>query len=211
MHKTCHKSAHICAFVAGHSGREQAQKCTERRINTQKSAKARHFACKPVDHLQGSQPKKSEKKVSRPLAPPPRVWKKSREGPEKILSRLLPESRGVQGRTAPGDFFQTFSGLRARRARETLPEGPARHLDVSGQKLSPHCLETIFDSQFPSPRSSPKMPPKLSLPDTRGHSFLFQNYPRGESNCETIERQKLSRGNFCPGTSRCLAGPERPL
>ena len=87
------------------------------------------------------------------------------------------------------------------------PEGPARHLDVSGQKSSPHCLEKILDSQLPSPKSSPKMPPKLFLPHRRGHSFLFQNYPCGEGNCEAIERQKLSRGNFCPGTSRCLAGP----
>ena len=61
----------------------------------------------------------------------------------------------------------------------THPEGPARHLDVSGQKLSPHCLETIFDSQLPSPKLSPKMPPKLSLPHRRGHFFLFQNYPCG--------------------------------
>ena len=43
----------------------------------------------------------------------------------------------------------------------TFREGPARHL---GQKLSPHCLETLFDSQLPSPKLSPKMPPKLSLP-----------------------------------------------
>ena len=95
----------------------------------------------------------------------------------------------------------------AKKARTLFPEGPARHLDVSGQKLSPHCLETIFDSQLPSPKLSPKMPPKLSLPHRRGHFFLFQNYPCGEGNCEAIERQKLSRGNFCPGTSRCLAGP----
>ena len=84
----------------------------------------------------------------------------------------------------------------------TSPEGPARHLDVSGQKLSPHCLETIFDSQLPSPKSSPKMPPKLSLPHTKGHFFFFQNYSCGEGNCKAIERQKLSRGK-----SRCLAGP----
>ena len=37
--------------------------------------------------------------------------------------------------------------------------------------------------------------------------FLFQNYPRGEGNCETMERQKLSRGNSCPATSRCLFWP----
>ena len=63
-----------------------------------------------------------------------------------------------------------------------------------GQKLSPHCLETSFDSQLPSPKSSPKMPPKLFLPHRRGHFFLFQNYPCGEGNREAIERQKLSRG-----------------
>ena len=44
-----------------------------------------------------------------------------------------------------------------------FPEGPARRLDVSRQKMSPHCLETILDSRLPSPRLSPKMPPKLSL------------------------------------------------
>ena len=67
-----------------------------------------------------------------------------------------------------------------------------------GKKLSPQCLETIFDLQLPSPKLSPKLPPKLSLPHYRGFLFLFQNYPRGEGNCETTERQNLSRGNFCP-------------
>ena len=77
------------------------------------------------------------------------------------------------------------------------PEGPARHLDASRQKLTPHCLAAIFDSQLPSPKLSLKMPPKLPLPHNRGHFFLFQNCPRGEGNCAAIERQKLSRGNFC--------------
>ena len=51
------------------------------------------------------------------------------------------------------------------------------------------------------------MPPKLPLPHNRGHFFLFQNCPRGEGNCAAIERQKLSRGNFCLAASRCLSGP----
>ena len=55
------------------------------------------------------------------------------------------------------------------------PEDPARQIDVSRQKLSPHCLEAIFDSQLPSPKLSPKMPPKLSLPHKRGLFILFQN------------------------------------
>ena len=83
------------------------------------------------------------------------------------------------------------------------PEGPARHLDASRQKLTPYCLVAIFDSQLPSPKLSLKMPPKLPLPHNRGHFFLFQNCPRGEGNCAAIERQKLSRGNFCLAASRC--------
>ena len=75
------------------------------------------------------------------------------------------------------------------------------------EKLTPHCLAAIFDSQLPSPKLSLKIPPKLPLPLNRGHFFLFQNYPRGKGNCAAIERQKLSRGNFCLAASRCLSGP----
>ena len=89
----------------------------------------------------------------------------------------------------------------------SYPEGLARHLDASRQKLTPHCLAAIFDSQLPLPKLSLKMPPKLPLPHNRGHFFLFQNCPRGEGNCAAIERQKLSRGNFCLAASRCLSGP----
>ena len=32
------------------------------------------------------------------------------------------------------------------------PEGLARHLDASRQKLTPHCLAAIFDSRLPSPK-----------------------------------------------------------
>ena len=88
-----------------------------------------------------------------------------------------------------------------------FPEGPARHLDASRQKLTPHCLAAILDSQLPSSKLSLEMPPKLPLPHNRGHFFLFQNCPRGEGNCGATERQKLSRGNFCLAASRCLSGP----
>ena len=63
--------------------------------------------------------------------------------------------------------------------RRPFPEGPARHLDASRQKVTPHCLAAIFDSQFnlPSPKLSLKMPPKLPLPHNTGHFFLFQIAP----------------------------------
>ena len=61
------------------------------------------------------------------------------------------------------------AGQTSETCRKTLyPEGPARHLDASRQKLTSHCLAAIFDSQLPSPKLSLKMPPKLPLPHKRG-------------------------------------------
>ena len=58
-----------------------------------------------------------------------------------------------------------------------FPEGPARQLDVSRQKLTPHCLETIFDSQLPSPKLSPQVPHKFSTPQERAFSLLSKLPP----------------------------------
>ena len=48
-------------------------------------------------------------------------------------------------------------------------------------------------------------------PQNCGHEFYghedFSELPRGECNCETRERQKLSCGNFCLAASRCLSRP----
>ena len=66
-------------------------------------------------------------------------------------------------------MFSKFSGA--------LIAGPARHLDASRQKLTPHCLAAIFDSQLPSPKLSLKMPPKLPLPHNRGHFSSFKIAP----------------------------------
>ena len=87
------------------------------------------------------------------------------------------------------------------------PEGPARHLDASRQKLTPHCLAAIFDSQLPSPKLSLKMPPKLPLPHKRGHFFLFQNCPRGEGNCTAIERQNCLAAIFASRHQDASPGP----
>ena len=74
------------------------------------------------------------------------------------------------------------------------PEGPERHLEVSRQRLTPHCFVAIFDSHLPSPKLSLEMPPKLVSHPKRGFMPLSQNNPRGDG--ETIERQRLSRGNL---------------
>ena len=61
--------------------------------------------------------------------------------------------------------------------RHQIPEGPARRLDASRQKLTPYCLAAIFDSQLPSPELSLKMPPRLPLPHKRGHLSSFKIDP----------------------------------
>ena len=50
--------------------------------------------------------------------------------------------------------------------------------------------------------------PKLSLPHKRGAFYpLSKLRPRGEGNCETIERQKLSRSIFAPWHQSVSSGP----
>ena len=70
------------------------------------------------------------------------VWRKSRKSLFGTFSGLLPDSRdffqtfsrlsGAPWPGAPGDFFQTFSGFRARRARET-PVNGQRVPNLSGR------------------------------------------------------------------------------
>ena len=74
-----------------------------------------------------------------------------------------------------------------------IPEGPARQIDVSGQKLSPHCLETIFDSHLPSqPNRLLKCLPNCLSPTGEGIFSSFKITPA----VRVIARQFL-----------CLAGP----
>ena len=74
-----------------------------------------------------------------------------------------------------------------------LPREPCETSRCLAAKLSPHCLGTTFDSQLPSPKFPPKMPPKVSLAHKRGLLCLFQNYPRGEGTCEPLETKIASR------------------
>ena len=67
----------------------------------------------------------------------------------------------------------------------------ALRVNASRQKLTPHCLATIFDSRFPSPKLSLKLPPKLPLPHKTGHFFCFRIAPA----VRAIMRQL--RGNNC--------------
>ena len=86
-------------------------------------------------------------------------------------------------------------------------EGPARHLDASRQKLTPHCLAAIFDSQSPHPNCLFKCLPNCLFPHKKGLVSVFQKCPHAKGNCKTTERQKLSRGKFCLAASRCLSRP----
>ena len=85
--------------------------------------------------LQARNPQKVCEKFPGAFRPwgPPRVWKKSGKSlkslekvPKKFPKRLFETFSRLSGAPAPeapGDFFQTFSGFRARRASETLVNG----------------------------------------------------------------------------------------
>ena len=86
------------------------------------------------------------------------------------------------------------------------PEAPARHLDVSRQKLTPHCLATILASQLPSPKLSPKMPPKLFLTHKRGHFSSFKITPTVRVIARQL-RDKIVARQFC--LACCATPPEK--
>ena len=90
--------------------------------------------------------------------------------------------------------------------------GPGTQRALRGRLMSrgKNCLPTVsrqfLTRNYPRPNCLLKCLPNC-LSHKRGLFILFQNQPRGEGNCETSERQKLSRGNFCPATSICLFWP----
>ena len=89
-----------------------------------------------------------------------------------------------------------------------LPEGPARQIDVSRQKLSPHCPDAIFDSQLPSPKLSPKMPPKLSLPHKRGLFFSsFKINPAVRVIARQVRGKNCPAAMFAPRHQSVSSGP----
>ena len=87
------------------------------------------------------------------------------------------------------------------------PEGPARQIDVSRQKLSPHCLEAIFDSQLPSPKLSPKMPPKLSLPTREGLLSSFKINPAVRVIARQVRDKNCLAAIFAPRHQSVSSGP----
>ena len=88
-----------------------------------------------------------------------------------------------------------------------FPEGPARQIDVSRQKLSPHCLEAIFDSQLPSPKLSPKMPPKLSLPTREGFLSSFKINPAVRVIARQVRDKNCLAAIFAPRHQSVSSGP----
>ena len=96
---------------------------------------------------------------------------------------------------------------KCRKSASGLPRGPCEASWCLAAKIDSPLFAAFFDSQLPSPKLSLKMPPTLALHHKRGLFVVFQIFPRGEGNCAAIERQKLSRGNFCLAASRCLSRP----
>ena len=114
-----------------------------------------------------------------------------------ILPVLKPLTRGRQSRCQIGLVKLPLGH----------PEGPTRQIDVSRQKLSPHCLEAIFDLQLPSPKLSPKMPPKLSLPHKKGLFILFQINPAVRVIARQVRDKNCLAAIFAPRHHSVSSGP----
>ena len=88
------------------------------------------------------------------------------------------------------------------------PEGPARQIDVSRQKWSPHCLEAIFDSQLPSPKLSPKMPlPNCLSPTREGFLSSFKINPAVRVIARQVRGKNCLAAIFAPRHQSVLFWP----
>ena len=117
-------------------------------------------------------------------------------GPSFRFLSLVPVL-GVQGTSTKATLLETTLSQRALRDR----------LMSRGKNCLPTVSRQFLTRNYPLPNCLLKCLPNCLSPTREGFLILFQNYPRGEGNCETSERQKLSRGNFCPATSICLFWP----
>ena len=89
--------------------------------------------------------------------------------------------------------------------RVILPRGPSEtSLCLAAKIVSPLSRGNFWLEIALAENNNPSQ--TVSRPQERAFFFL-QNDPRGEGNYETIERQNLSRGNFCLATSGCLFWP----
>ena len=133
----------------------------------------------------------------------------------KVFHKTSTSKRGKHRhpRTLVAHIVRTYWNLRYHRCDAPYRAKPCSQralrdiLMSRGKNWLPAISRQFLTLNYPRPKLSPNMPPKLPLPHNRGHFFLFQNCPRGEGNCAAVERQKLSRGNFCLAASRCLSGP----
>ena len=86
---------------------------------------------------------------------------------------------------------------------------PPKHspIDVSRQKLTPHCLATIFDAQLPSPKLSPKIPSKLSLAHKRGPFSSFKITPAVRVTTRQLRDKNCLAAIFAPRHQGVSFGP----
>ena len=75
------------------------------------------------------------------------------------------------------------------------------------QKLSPHCLEAIFDSQLPSPKLSPKMPPKRLSPTREGFLSSFKINPAVRVIARQVRDKNCFAAIFAPRHQSVSSGP----
>ena len=119
----------------------------------------------------------------------------ARTGPERQAGIVGPVSPGTaSGTGTAGAVFQEPE-LEPALLLNVLKHTQRAMRDIQ-INLSPRCLASVFDLQLPAPKIVSRPYEKALIP--------LWKLPRGEGNCETTERQNLSRGSFRLATSKCL-------
>ena len=76
-----------------------------------------------------------------------------------------------------------------------------------GKNRLPNVSRQFSTLNYPRPNCLLRCLPNCLSPRLEDMFLLFQNCPRSEGNCAAIERQKLSRGNFCRSAAAQLPSP----
>ena len=106
----------------------------------------------------------------RKISPKSKFWGRISRGHPGVIRADIPPQNFGQGTPNAGKTSTWARTSMTRRGGRPRPQGTSKNFGQKnfGAEFSFPSLEAIFDSQLPSPKLSPKMPPKLSLPHKRG-------------------------------------------
>ena len=104
-------------------------------------------------------------------------------------------------------FNDTQRGIKKDGFQNGNPEVPARQIDVSRQKLSPHCLEAILTRSYPRPNCLLKCLPNCLFPTREGFLSSFKINPAVRVIARQVRDKNCLAAIFAPRHQSVSSGP----